>query len=202
MFVKICGLSTEKHVRVAVDAGADAVGFVFAESVRRVDPIRAAEITTGIPSSVKRVAVMLHPSNEEWQEVRQRFSPDVLQTDAEDFAALDIPDDIECWPVYREGQKVTGTFRLVTEVPVTFLYEGAKSGQGETVDWSAAAGLAGKGNMILAGGLGPDNVSEAIATAKPFGVDVSSGVELAPGQKDSDKIREFIRAAKAAGNNL
>lgn len=200
--MKICGLSTEKHVRVAVDAGADAVGFVFAESVRRVDPIRAAEITTGIPSSVKRVAVMLHPSNEEWQEVRQRFSPDVLQTDAEDFAALDIPDDIECWPVYREGQKVTGTFRLVTEVPVTFLYEGAKSGQGETVDWSAAAGLAGKGNMILAGGLGPDNVSEAIATAKPFGVDVSSGVELAPGQKDSDKIREFIRAAKAAGNNL
>ena len=202
MFVKICGLSTEEHVRVAADAGADALGFVFAESVRRVDPVHAAKIATGVPSSVKRVAVMLHPSNEEWQEVRQRFSPDVLQTDAEDFAALDIPDEVECWPVHRELNRVTDTFRMSFKVSGTYLYEGAKSGQGEAVDWSKAAKLARSGNMILAGGLGPDNVGEAIATAKPFGVDVSSGVESAPGKKDSQKIRAFIRAAKAAGNNL
>ena len=202
MFVKICGLCTEEHVRVAADAGADAIGFVFAESVRRVDPVHAAKIATGIPSSVKRVAVMLHPSNEEWQKVRQTFSPDVLQTDAEDFAALDIPDDVECWPVHREPNTVTDTFRMSIRVSGTYLYEGAKSGQGEAVDWSAAANLARNGNMILAGGLGPENVGEAIATAKPFGVDVSSGVESAPGEKDSQKIRAFIRAAKAAGNNL
>ena len=88
------------------------------------------------------------------------------------------------------------------KVSGTYLYEGAKSGQGEAVDWSAAANLARNGNMILAGGLGPENVGEAIATAKPFGVDVSSGVESAPGEKDSQKIRAFIKAAKAAGNNL
>ena len=202
MFVKICGLSNEMHVQVAVEAGADAVGFVFAESVRRVEPLQAARIASRVPESVKRVAVMLHPSNEEWQEVLRDFGPDVLQTDAADFESLDVPESVECWPVYREGKKVTGTFRVSTEVPVTFLYEGARSGSGEKVDWSQAATIAAQGNMILAGGISADNVAEAIATVRPYGVDVSSAVEAAPGQKDSQLIREFISAAKAAENDL
>jgi len=193
MFVKICGLSTEEHVGVAVDAGADALGFVFAESVRRIDPAHAARIATGIPAGVKRVAVMLHPSNEEWQAVLHGFAPDVLQSDAEDFADLDMPHDVRRWPVCREGNRVTDTL---------FLYEGAKSGQGEAVDWVRAAEVAKNGQMILAGGLNPDNVAEAIGAVRPYGVDVSSGVESAPGEKDSQKIREFISAAKAAGNIL
>ena len=202
MFVKICGLSNELHVQVAVEAGADAVGFVFADSVRRVEPLQAARIASRVPESVKRVAVMLHPSNDEWQEVLRDFGPDVLQTDAADFESLDVPESVECWPVYREGKKVTGTFRVSTEVPVTFLYEGARSGSGEKVDWSQAATIAAQGNMILAGGISPDNVAEAIATVRPYGVDVSSAVESAPGQKDSQLIREFISAAKAAENDL
>ncbi len=202
MFVKICGLSSEKHVQAVVEAGADAVGFVFAESVRRVSPAHAADIANKVPGTVKRVAVMLHPSDDEWQAVLRDFTPDVLQTDADDFASLDVPDTIECWPVYREGKKVTVTFGAGTKVTVTFVYEGAKSGQGETVDWSRAAELAATGNMILAGGLGVGNVAEAIATVRPYGVDVSSAVESAPGQKDLQKIRDFISAAKAAGNNL
>jgi len=202
MFVKICGLSNEMHVQVAVEAGADAVGFVFAESVRRVEPLQAARIASRVPESVKRVAVMLHPSNDEWQEVLRDFGPDVLQTDAADFESLDVPESVECWPVYREGKKVTGTFRVSTEVPVTFLYEGARSGSGEKVDWSQAATIAAQGNMILAGGISADNVAEAIATVHPYGVDVSSAVESAPGQKDSQLIREFISAAKAAENDL
>lgn len=192
MFVKICGLSTEEHVQVALDAGADAVGFVFADSVRRIDPARAAAITKSVPGTIRKVAVMLHPTNREWQEVLGDFAPNVLQTDAEDFGSLDVPADIECWPVYRESNTVTGTY----------LYEGARSGSGETVDWAAAAMVASKGNMILAGGLGVANVAEAIATVRPFGVDVSSGVESAPGQKNSGLIRDFISAAKAAGNRL
>jgi len=202
MFVKICGLNNEMHVQVAVEAGADAVGFVFAESVRRVEPLQAARIASRVPESVKRVAVMLHPSNDEWQEVLRDFGPDVLQTDAADFESLDVPESVECWPVYREGKKVTGTFRVSTEVPVTFLYEGARSGSGEKVDWSQAATVAAQGNMILAGGISADNVAEAIATVHPYGVDVSSAVESAPGQKDSQLIREFISAAKAAENDL
>ncbi len=196
MLVKICGLRDEEHVRVAVEAGADALGFVFAESVRRIEPARAAEITNTVPDTIKKVAVMLHPSNEEWQDVLQSFGPDVLQTDAEDFANLDVPQDVECWPVYREGNRVSGTL-----FP-TFLYEGARSGAGETVDWARAADVGRHGNMILAGGLGVDNVAEAIATARPYGVDVSSGVESGPGEKDATLIREFISAARAVEKTL
>ena len=167
--MKICGLSKTEHVQAAVAAGADAVGFVFAESVRRVDPSHAAAIANEVPDTIKKVAVMLHPTNEEWQAVLRDFSPDVLQTDAEDFAGLDVPD--------------------------------AKSGQGETVDWSRAAEIAQRGDMILAGGLGAHNVAEAIATVRPFGVDVSSAVESAPGEKDPQMIREFVTAARAAEKN-
>jgi len=202
MFLKICGLTNELHVQVAVEAGADAVGFVFADSVRRVEPLQAARIASLVPETVKRVAVMLHPSNEEWQAVLQDFAPDVLQTDAADFENLDVPDSDECWPVYREGNKVTDTFRAGLKVSVTYLYEGARSGSGETVDWSRAAELAKTGNMILAGGLSVKNVAEAISIVRPFGVDVSSAVESAPGEKDSQLIREFISAAKAAEKNL
>jgi len=198
VFVKICGLTKAEHVDAALAAGADAVGFVFAESVRRIDPATAMAISGAVPRAVKRVAVMLHPSNAEWQAVLDGFAPDVLQTDAEDFDALDIPASIERWPVYRERNKVTGTFGTTRKVPVTYLYEGAKSGQGATVDWSRAADVARQGNMILAGGLGPDNVAAAIAAVRPWGVDVSSGVEAAPGQKDPRLIEEFIRAARAA----
>ena len=195
MFVKICGLSTSEHVQIAVEAGADAVGFVFADSVRRVDPAHGASIAKLVPDTIKKVAVMLHPSNDEWQAVRTGFAPDVLQTDAEDFAALDVPEEIECWPVFREG---------VHDIKVTdtYLYEGARSGSGETVDWSVAAEIARQGQLILAGGLSVANVAEAIQIVRPFGVDVSSAVESAPGQKDPELIRTFISAAKAAGNNV
>ena len=200
MFVKICGLSTAEHVQAAVDAGADAVGFVFAESVREIDPAHAAAISKSVPVTVKKVAVMRHPSNALWQQVQRSFSPDVLQTDADDFDSLEIPATIERWPVFREGNRVTGPYLGTGAAP--FLYEGARSGAGETVDWASAARVAERGNMILAGGLGVDNVAAAITTVRPFGVDVSSGVESAPGQKDSELIRDFIRAAKAAENDV
>ena len=195
MLVKICGLGSAEQVRAAVDAGADAVGFVFAESVRLVTPAQAAEFSADVPAGVRRVAVMLHPSNDEWQDVLQVLKPDVLQTDAEDFDGLDVPDSVERWPVYREGKHATVDAG-------TFVYEGAKSGQGETVDWGRAADIARQGNMILAGGLSVANVAAAVATAKPFGVDVSSAVESAPGRKDPGLIEQFIQAARAAEQRL
>ncbi len=195
VFVKICGLSEQQHVDAAVAAGADALGFVFAESVRRVTPGQAQEISAGLPQHVKRVAVMLHPANDEWLEVLKIFEPDVLQTDSADFESLDVPYSVERWPVYREGGPLP-------DVDSTFVFEGPKSGQGETVDWSAAAGLVAKGDMILAGGLDADNVAEAITTVRPWGVDVSSGVESSPGQKDQALINDFISAVRAAETNL
>ena len=195
MFVKVCGLSTKEHVDAAVAAGADAIGCVFADSVRRVEPGHAAEITTDVPENVRRVAVMLHPTNDEWQSVLSAYRPDILQTDAEDFEGLDVPEYVGRWPVYRQGG---------AEPPMTgtYVYEGPKSGQGETVDWGRAAELARHGYMILAGGLNAANVGDAVATVRPFGVDASSAVESAPGRKDTKLINEFITAAKAAEKDL
>jgi len=197
LLVKICGLRSEADVSTAVEAGADAVGFVFAESVRRVTPREAAKATAEMHSDVRKVAVMRHPSNVEWQEVLLEFRPDVLQTDMEDFAALDVPDSVLWLPVIRESSPVPDG-----DLPDAFLYEGASSGQGQTVDWQRAAEIALQGKMVLAGGLGADNLGEAIATVKPFGVDVSSAVESGPGVKSPELIREFINAARAAEQYL
>ena len=195
VLVKICGIKEERHVNAAIDAGADALGFVFAKSPREVTPSDAASISANVPAHILRVAVMLHPTNEEWQKVLSGFSPDVLQTDAEDFASLDVPDSVRKWPVFREGGEDPAAGD-------TYVFEGKKSGHGETVDWSRAATIAEDGRMILAGGLFADNVAEAIATVRPLGVDVSSGVESAPGQKDIQLIKKFVSAAKAAEKSL
>ena len=149
-----------------------------------------------MPSTVKRVAVMLHPDNEAWLRVLDVFAPDVLQTDAADYDELDVPYSVERWPVFREGVSSPG------KDATTYVFEGARSGAGETVNWSQAARIAKRGNMILAGGLGPDNVAEAITTVRPGGVDVSSGVESAPGPKDTQLINEFIVAARAVEKHL
>jgi len=195
VLVKVCGLREKHHVDDAVEAGAGALGFVFAESPRKVTPAEARSISAQVPRHIKRVAVMLHPGNDEWLAVLEQFAPDVLQTDARDFDKLEVPETVERWPVYREGQ-------LAPDTDATYVYEGPKSGHGETVDWSAAAELAQRGNMVLAGGLDADNVAMAIRTVQPFGVDASSGLESAPGQKDSHLITEFISAARAAEKTL
>ena len=193
--IKICGLKHAASVEAAVEAGADAVGFVFAKSVRRVTARHATFIAANVPEHILRVAVMQHPSVEEWEEVQTIFCPDILQTDAEDFGYLEVPDDITRWPVIREGE-IPGH----ADLPDTFVYEGVESGQGETVDWNTAARLAERARLILAGGLSSENVADAIRQVGPFGVDVSSAVESSPGAKDPDMIRTFIEAVRTTGN--
>ncbi len=191
MFIKICGLTTADATLTAVMAGADAIGFVFAKSPRRISPETASALCADVPDNVVRVAVMRHPSVAEWEAVRDGFSPDWLQTDAEDLAQLDIPSSCEPLPVFRSGQITAdgASGRL--------LYEGIESGRGELADWREAARVAAGSELILAGGLNPGNVEAAITAVAPWGVDVSSGVENAPGRKDPDKIREFIARARA-----
>ena len=192
LFVKICGLRDAATVAAAVEAGADAIGFVFAASPREVSVEQAAAAAVGVPANVRRVAVMRHPAREAWEAVRDGFAPDVLQTDAGDFAGLDVPAGVEQWRVFREGGEP------VPDDAGTFVYEGPSSGAGETVNWEQAAALSRDRQMILAGGLDAHNVARAIDTVRPWGVDVSSGVESAPGEKDVSRIREFISAARAA----
>ena len=196
-FVKICGLRDASDVAAAVAAGANAVGFVFAESVRQVTPEQANAATQDIQPGVRRVAIMRHPTSEDCDRVLREFAPDVIQTDAEDFLTLQIPDHVECWPVYREGSA------SADDVPTgVYVYEGPDSGTGHTVDWSRAAGIARHGRMILAGGLAEDNVGQAIRSVVPWGVDVSSGVESLHGRKDHELIKRFVSAVRAAEKSL
>ncbi len=192
MFVKICGLTNRAAVDAAVAAGADAIGFVFADSPRRVSPDKAARLCENLPGDFFRVAVMHHPSAAEWQAVRERFAPDWLQTDAEDLQALELPANCQPLPVYRSGRLTSA------KCPARILFEGSRSGSGEVADWREAASIATETQLILAGGLDADNVADAIHTVDPWGVDVSSGVEREPAVKDAEKIRLFIARARAA----
>jgi phosphoribosylanthranilate isomerase len=192
MWIKICGLTSSDAVNAAIQAGANAIGFVFAPSKRQVTAQQAVQLTQDAPSNVSRVAVMQHPSQALVDEVIAIFKPDVLQTDHEDIATLKIPADLQLLPVIRSGKP------LPAQLPTRLLFEGPVSGAGETADWANAASLSRRTQLILAGGLNSDNVSDAIVHVNPFGVDVSSGVESAPGVKDVGKIFEFVRAARAA----
>src|SRR5690606_16884022 len=161
---------------------------------RQVSAREAAMLANRVPPRVRRVAVMLHPSPAEWEEVRTIFCPDVLQADAAAFAWLNVPPEIERWPVLREGST------LPEPLPDTFVYEGRRSGRGEPVDWRTAAALAKRGRMLLAGGLSPANVARAIAEVAPWGVDASSALESAPGIKDPTLMQAFI-AATTSGSD-
>ena len=192
VLVKVCGMTDSAAVEAAVAANVDAIGFVFFEkSPRNVTPAEAKALARDIPTHIRRIAVMLHPEVSLWQEVEKVFQPDVLQTDSDDFAYLPVVQGVEQWPVLREG-----SVDDETALPETYVYEGRKSGHGQTVDWSQAANIAKRGQMILAGGLSIENVGDAILQVRPFGVDVSSAVESSPGKKDAAKIAAFTTAAR------
>jgi phosphoribosylanthranilate isomerase len=192
MFVKICGLNSVEAVEAAVAAGADAIGFVFAESPRQVTPEQARALCTNVPSHVIRVAVMRHPHKEQWERVIEAFEPTWLQTDAEDFKWIKLPKTSLPLPVYRDSNAPADS-----DLPDRLLFEGTHSGSGRVADWDEARGLARVAEVILAGGLTADNVEEAIRFVRPWGVDVSSGVEHARGEKDPAKIREFVARVRA-----
>jgi phosphoribosylanthranilate isomerase len=193
-FVKICGMTDARAVQAALEAGADAIGFVFAPSVRQVSPQEAAQLALPARGRALCVAVTQHPNATQLNTIFSVFKPDVLQTDFEDLPAIDLPADVRGWPVLRGAAPQEGLVFPSGRV----LFEGPRSGKGKVADWSAARSLVAGRELILAGGLSPANVAEAIASVRPYGVDVSSGVEEAPGQKSRALIGSFVAAARAA----
>lgn len=201
LWIKICGLSRAADVAAALDAGADAIGFVFASSRRQVSVHHAFELARPArDKAVKCVAVMHHPTQAQLDEVSLVFQPDVLQTDIEDLCMLHLPGQLEVLPVIRSSRAGTSAAHARGQAlpPGRLLFEGPRSGSGELADWRGAARLARVARLVLAGGLSPGNVAAAIATVHPFGVDVSSGVEVAPGIKDPARIHAFVHHARAA----
>ncbi len=158
-------------------------------------PERARELCAAVPDRVTRVAVLRHPPAALWRRVLEVFEPDWLQSDADDFGSdeLDAALAEACakLPVYRSAAG------LPSQPPPRLLFEGAVSGSGTPADWAAAAELAPRTQLILAGGLDASNVGDAIRRVRPWGVDVSSGVERRRGEKDPKKIREFVARARA-----
>ena len=196
MWIKICGLTSAAAVTAALEHAVDALGFVFAESVRRVTPAQAAQLSRSARGRVPCVAVMRQPSQRLLDEVLAVFRPDMLQSDAADLATLHLPQTLALLPVLRAAPVAS------VPLPPRLLFEGARSGSGRTADWGVAQALARRTQLVLAGGLNPGNVGAAIAAVCPFGVDVSSGVEEGPGVKSPAAIGDFVQAVRAAARTM
>lgn len=193
LFVKICGIATVAALDAAVEAGTDAVGFVFHPgSPRDIAPRTAAALARRLPAGVASVAVTQQPDRALVARILEEFVPDAWQSDAADFAALELPVSVERWPVFRHAGAAAA-------LPRRAVFDAAESGRGMRGDWQCAAALARRCELILAGGLDAANVAQAVAAVRPFGVDVSSGVERRPGVKDPALIRAFVAAARSAG---
>jgi phosphoribosylanthranilate isomerase len=196
LWIKICGLNDEAGVAAALKAGVDAIGFVFSPSPRQLEPARAAQLAAAARGRALCIAVTRHPKQALLDEVIRDFKPDGWQTDINDLSILKVPRQLPILPVLRSGSPA------LESPPRRFLFEGPVSGQGVTGDWQEAARLARNSQLILAGGLGLENIGAAIATVRPFGVDVSSGVEEERGRKSPALIAAFVAAARIAHAQL
>lgn len=197
MFVKICGLTTEEDALLAVAVGADAVGFVFAPSTRQVAAPRVADIVKRLPQEVLTVGVF---RNETPDRVVKLVNQTGLQ--AAQLHGNETPEMVE-----KVKRDVRTVFKAVAAGSRAFehadefgadavLVDAATPGSGQVFDWKLAEDAPSSVPLIMAGGLTPDNVAAAIEKVQPWGVDVSSGVERAPGVKDPVLVREFVRIAK------
>lgn len=192
MRVKICGTTTRETAQEAAETGADFIGFVFAPSKRQITPQKAAEISAGLPSSVKKVGVFVNETKETIIQTAETAELDVIQLHGDEPApfAESLP-----YPVIKAFRMGKHDIAEIQTYPCDYyLIDSPKGpnrgGNGTTFDWSRLtnSGLD-TAKMILAGGLTPENVSSAISIAKPAAVDVSSGVET-NGEKDLKKIRQ------------
>jgi len=211
MKVKICGITNLEDAQAAIDAGADLLGFNFyAKSPRYVSPEVACAIVERIRSSHRvptLVGVFVNSSLEEVQSILQAVDLDLAQLHGDEppefLEQLNGRGFKALRPVSTEDAE-TNAARYAPHgsmEPVLLIDAYRKDrygGTGHVGDWSIAAKLAGSYPILLAGGLTPENVAEAIQQVKPWGVDVASGVESSPGEKDVEKMREFVAKAKAA----
>ena len=199
--IKICGLTRAEDVQAAVAAGADAVGFVFAASPRRISIATAIRLAGYVPGGVLRVGLFMDQAGSEIGQVVSAVPLDLLQfhgseTERECMAfnkpwlkAVAMEDAVS---VARAEREFPGAAGLLLDSHA----KGRRGGSGRTFDWALAKAVASR--IWLAGGLNTDNVGEAIRVVRPYAVDVSSGVEVEAGIKDAKKIRDFVEAVRHA----
>ncbi len=211
--VKICGITNLEDALRAVELGADAIGFVFAESPRRIDSQEAARIIRSLPPFVTIVGLFVDEPAEMVREIMEDCRLDALQ-----FHGNESPEycqqfsgpvrdkslstsrrTIKVFRVKDEGSLKTIPSYEVDAYLLDAYVEGAAGGTGKSFNWDLAIEAKKIGRpIVLAGGLGPDNVAQAIRKVRPYGVDVSSQIERAPGKKDHQKMRRFVQAVRQA----
>jgi phosphoribosylanthranilate isomerase len=201
VFIKVCGITRVSDARHAVEQGATALGFVlWPKSPRAITVDRAAEIIAALPSHVVSVGVFVNESIDSIRVAAERAHLTAVQLHGDEPPAYA---EALVWPVIRavtvgEIDLAADAWSADTALLVDNIDPVRRGGTGSAVDWTRAAGIAKTRRVVLAGGLTPENVATAIRTVHPFGVDVSSGVESAPGVKDLDKVTQFIANARLA----
>ena len=222
MFIKICANTNLEDARLAAELGVDAVGFVFAPSKRRVTPEQVAEITRELPADLAKVGVFTSTDAAEIVQaakvarltavqLHSAFDPKLVDAiNAGSGGVLHVVQVVDV-PVGMDQEKLRSVLTAVLSHPYVLValldasHGGASGGTGRSFDWERTAAevlavqKATGGWVIVAGGLNAENVGEAIEAFAPWGVDVASGVESAPGKKDPERLRAFVAAAKAAG---
>jgi phosphoribosylanthranilate isomerase len=202
VYVKVCGITTPEDALAAAGYGADAVGLVFAKSPRQLSVEDAREVATVLPDGVLKVGVFVDEEPEEVLRIAREVGLD--------YAQLHGDESPETVTALREGGvKVIKALRVqsVDSLDVMDGYEAdlflldawserAPGGTGERFDWKVAKSYGGRGNILVSGGLTPENVREAIRFFEPYGVDASSSLEDAPGKKNAERVRRFVSAAK------
>ncbi len=195
MFVKICGITLAEDAHAAVSAGADAIGFVFwPGSPRFIDPYRARAIARTLPPFVTTVGVFVNQPIEYVSGVASLVRLGAVQLHGDERSSTRPRSAVRSREAMSLGDERVSAWPAQTTVLLDVHDPVRRGGTGRTIDWTAAAAVAGGRRILLAGGLTPDNVAEAVARVRPFGIDVSSGVERTPGIKDHERLRALFEA--------
>jgi phosphoribosylanthranilate isomerase len=202
VFTKVCGITNPGDAREAADAGADAIGLIFAESSRRVGVEEARQISIALPDGVLKVGVFVDADPEEVLRTAREVGLDLAQLHGDETPEAVAAIRGAGLPVMKavrvRNAEVLGT--LESYEADLFLLDAwsarARGGTGETFDWELAKSVKWRDNIVVSGGLTPENVREAVEFFEPYGVDASSSLEERPGKKSGERVRRFVRAAK------
>ena len=200
--VKVCGITSLEDARVAADAGADAIGLVFAESPRKISVERAREIASNLPDSILKVGVFVDAGPDEVLRVAREVDLDYAQLHGDESpeAVAEIRGGgvgvMKALRV-RDAEALADVERYEADLFLLDAWSAkAHGGTGARFDWELAKSFKGRDNIVVSGGLSPENVWEAIEFFEPYGVDASSSLEDRPGKKNGERVRRFVGAAK------
>jgi len=196
--IKVCGVTTPAAAREAARAGVDAIGVVLSPSPRQLTLAGAREVMDAIPPFVTRVAVFHQPEVEDVEAAVAALQPDVVQTEMRPELAA-VRTRVRVLPVVHDHPRLIEDLSNAAPPSATtglLLEADGRGGRGVAPDWDRAARIARDRPLILAGGLTPGNVADALRLVRPHGVDVSSGVESAPGEKDPVLVARFVRQVR------